>query len=85
MSKTRIVLNHAGIARFLRDQKHNPKMIAALEEEAEKLAKRAGPGFEVAVSQNRRNRPGVIVYPSTAHARRAQAKDNRLGRALGGD
>lgn len=84
VSKVRIELNKAGIQQFLRDQKQNPKMLALLDSEGQKLASRAGPGFGVMHMERRRNRPGVIVYPETKEAARAQAKENRLGKALGG-
>ena len=82
--KVRIQLNSRGIAKWLRAQKSNPKMVAALKSEGEKLAKRAGPGFGVKEMRQRRNRPGVIVAPLTGEAMRTQARENRLGKALGG-
>lgn len=84
MSRVRIELNKPGIAQFLRDQRHNPKMMTLLRAEGEKVARRAGPGFTVVNMERRRNRPGVAVIPGTAEAIRAQKKDNRLGKALGG-
>lgn len=84
VSKVRIELNKAGIQQFLRDQKQNPKMLALLDGEGQKLANRSGPGFEAKRMERRKNRPGVIVYPETKAARQAQAKENRLGKALGG-
>lgn len=84
MNRVRIELNRPGITRFLRNQKQNPKMMNLLRSEGEKVARRAGPGFIVVDMERRRNRPGVAVVPGTAEAVRAQKKDNRLGKALGG-
>lgn len=84
MTRIRIELNKAGIGQFLKDQKSNPKMLALLESEGQKIADRAGPGFKVERMELRKNRPGVIITAETREAMRAQAKDNRLGRALGG-
>lgn len=84
MTRVRIELNKAGVAQFLKDQKSNPKMLALLDSEGRNIADRAGPGFKVERMERRRNRPGVIIYPETRAAKQAQAKDNRLGRALGG-
>ena len=80
----RVILNRGGIAKFLRDQKSNPKMLALLDSEGRRLAARAGPGFEVARKETRQNRPGVRVFPATREAKKAQVEQNRLGRALGG-
>ena len=80
----RIELNKSGVRQFLKDLRGNEKMLALLDSEGQKLASRAGPGFGVKRMEQRQNRPGVIVYPETEEAARAQAKDQRLGKALGG-
>lgn len=84
VSRVRIELNKPGVRQFLKDQRSNPKMLALLDSEGRKIASRAGPGFGVQRKENRQNRPGVRIFPETREAKRAQAKDNRLGRALGG-
>lgn len=84
VSRVRIELNKPGVRQFLKDQRSNPKMLSLLESEGRKIASRAGPGFTVKRMEQRQNRPGVIIYPKTREAMKAQAKDNRLGRALGG-
>lgn len=84
MAKVRIELNRAGVAKFLREQKQNPKMLGLLDSEGQKLAGRAGDGFAVKRMEQRRNRPGVIVYPETRAAKKAQVEQNALGKALGG-
>ncbi|MSS84486.1 hypothetical protein FYJ24_06855 [Actinomycetaceae bacterium WB03_NA08] len=84
ISKVRIELNKPGIGQFLKDQRSNPKMLALLESEGRKIASRAGPGFDVKRMEQRQNRPGVRIYPETRAAKQAQARENRLGRALGG-
>lgn len=82
--KVRIEKNGPGIDAWHKAQFDNPKMIAKLTKEGQKLARKAGPGFEVKEMRMRRNRPGVIVAPVTADAMREQKKNNRLGKALGG-
>ena len=84
VSKVRIELNKPGVRQFLKDLRSNDNMVGLLKSEGQKIANRAGPGFEVKRMERRKNRPGVIVYPETKAARQAQAKENRLGKALGG-
>ena len=81
----RIEPNREGIRKFLQDLRGNQKMWGVLEQEGHKIAKRAGPGFKVDKMTGRLNRPGVRVTAATRHAKNAQLKDNRLGRAVGGE
>lgn len=81
---SRIEPNSKEIARFLRDLRGNEKMNEKLRYEGARIAKGAGKGFTTRTMDRRRNRPGVIAYPSTKEAQEAQARENRLGKALGG-
>lgn len=83
MTSVRIELNKPNVARFLKEQRSNPKILAFLDSEGRKVADRAGPGFDVKRMEQRQNRPGVIVYPETRAAKQAQVRENRLLRALG--
>lgn len=84
MSSVRIEMNRKGVENWLRAQKNNPRMNEKLRYEGQRLAKGAGKGFRSRSMEKRRNRPGVIVYPGTREAEILQAKENRLGKALGG-
>lgn len=80
--KANIRLNRSGIRQFLEDQRSNPKMLARLEEEGQRLAAKAGPGFVAEPRRARWDRPGMWIKPATPQAYRDQAKHNLLGKAL---
>ena len=73
-----IRVNRSAVAALLK----SPVVRADLRRRAERIAARAGEGFEVRESEPRR-RARVAVVAVTQHARRGEAKDGRLSRALG--
>lgn len=80
MSKTRVVLNHAGF----RDLLTSGAVQAEIERIAQATARSAGDGYEVLPNAGRRGRAGRTVAPSTAAARRREARDHPLLGVLGG-
>lgn len=75
---TRIEMNRDGARRLLT----SPEVQAELLRRGKVTAAAAGPGFEASVQTERRGRAAVVVGPTTARARRAQARDRVLQRAL---
>jgi hypothetical protein len=73
----RIVLNRAGVRELLKC----PGVQADLARRAERIAAAAGPGM-VAESYVGRNRARSRVYTQTPEARRAEASDRTLTRAI---
>ncbi|SDQ04760.1 hypothetical protein [Leucobacter chromiiresistens] len=73
----RIKLNKKGIIRLLQSQ----QVADHLKERGERIADAAGPGFE-ATPQLNKDRAVVFVRAETTEARRAQAADNALQRAI---
>lgn len=80
MAKTRVVLKNKGF-RELRTSSAARDLVKA---EAQKIADRAGVGFEVLPEQSPRNRAHAVVAPVTAAALRENAKNNTLLHAMGG-
>jgi CRISPR/Cas system-associated endoribonuclease Cas2 len=60
----------------------SPGVEAELRRRAERIAERAGDGFEVFSTQGRRRARAAVVAVSV-RAKRGEAKDGRLSRALG--
>lgn len=75
---TRIEMNHEGARRLLT----SPEIWADLIGRGRAVARSAGPGFEAIAQTRRTARAAVVVVPTTASARRAQARDRALQRAL---
>lgn len=83
MSNVKVTLHYAGFAQ-LRNDKNLLKMLSA---EGEAIAARAGEGFgasEPVVNLSGKGRAKVFVNARTAQAKRGEAKDRRLSRAVGG-
>ena len=68
-----IELNRAGVGSVLRLPGH-------LQARGRRVAAAAGPGHEMSTSVG--NRARVVVYPTTYAARRAEATDRKLTRAV---
>lgn len=77
--KVRVELNSAGIRELLR----SPEMVEAVRSAAEKVAERAGAGYE-ADAQAGPNRAVARVTAATAEAYYSNLKNNTLLKALGG-
>lgn len=77
MAKIRIELN----SKAIRDLLRSPEVQAELLRRAQNIAAAAGPGMEASVVPGR-NRARASVITATAEARRAQATDRVLTRAL---
>jgi hypothetical protein len=73
-----IRLNRAVVAALLK----SPEVRRDLRRRAERIAAAAGEGFEVRESEPRR-RARVAVVAVTNRAKRGEAKDGRLSRAIG--
>lgn len=81
MTQVRVTLNHSEIRRMLRGEPPYGGVLEDLRERAERVAARAGPGFEADTYVGRnRARGGVIT--ATAEAMAAEARDHVLLRAL---
>lgn len=78
MPKSAFVPNKAGIAAFLKSQ----EVASLLRAEADGVAARAGPGFEVQVNVGR-DRVRATVMAATREARLLQAREHVLEEALG--
>lgn len=76
-ARVRVVVNRAAVRGLLR----SPEMERELRQRAEKIADQAGEGFE-ADSDIGPNRARASVRTTTAAARRAEAKERALTRAL---
>lgn len=72
----RIKLNPAGVAQLLTD----PGVAADIERRTRAVAAAAGPGMEASMGGRKRARGSVIT--ATGTARRAEASDRALTRAL---
>lgn len=73
----RIEINSAGAREILR----SPKVLAEMERRARAIAQAAGPGFEVEARLGA-NRARASVRAATFEARRAEAENRSLSRAL---
>jgi hypothetical protein len=73
-----IRVNRQAIAALLK----SPEVRRELRRRAERIAAAAGDGFEVRESEPR-SRARVAVVAVTNHAKRGEAKDGRLSRAIG--
>lgn len=78
MARSNVKINGKVIAELLKD----PKVEADLLGRAEKIAAAAGPGFK-ASSMVGKNRARASVVAATHGARRREAKDGALSKALG--
>ena len=67
----------------MRQVMRSPQAQAALAAEAEKIAARAGEGFETEIRTSP-IRARAYVKPATLAARRRQARDHVIERAVGG-
>lgn len=76
-SSLRIELNKAGVRALL----VSPEIQADLKTRADRIAQAAGEGFEAEVGTGA-NRARAIVRTATFEARRAEARDRVLTRAL---
>lgn len=59
-----------------------PKVMAFLDERARAIKDAAGDGFEMHSATEGKNRGRAQVYTDTIKAKRAEAKDRRLTRAI---
>lgn len=75
---TRIEMNSEGARQLLT----SPDIRADLLRRGQAVARSAGPGFEAIPQTRRTARAAVVVVPTTASARRAQARDRVLNRAI---
>lgn len=75
--KIRIELNRDGVVALLQ----SAEVAADLAARGERIASAAGDGFEVKASTNR-DRAVVFVSTETTEARRAEAEDRALTRAI---
>lgn len=76
-TKVRLEMNSAGFRALLR----SPQVLADVDRRAQAIADRAGPGME-ATSRVGPNRARASVRTATAEAKRAEATDKALTRAL---
>lgn len=79
-SKAKIQMNNAEVVRMLK----SPEMQSVLLSNAERIANRAGPGYEAELGTGGRTRARAFVSTATYEARRDNAKNATLLRALGG-
>lgn len=80
MAKTKVTLNNQGF----RELRTSPSARSLIRAEAQKVADRAGPGFEVLPEEDPRNRAHRVVAASNYSAARKNARENTLLRAVGG-
>jgi hypothetical protein len=64
--------------------RNSPEILAELDRQAEKLAEKAGPGFAVESAKPHKARGRAHVFTETEQAKRAEAVDAALTRAVGG-
>lgn len=76
-TKVRIQINSPGVVAVLSD----PGVARDLAERGERIAAAAGDGFEVDATRNR-DRSVVFVTTATTEARKAEAEDRALTRAI---
>lgn len=74
----RIELDSRGIEQLLR----SPEVEADLRRRAQNIARAAGDGMHFATAQGRKDRVSAQVWTGTVKARRAEAEDRALTRAL---
>lgn len=79
MANPRLKLDNRAMRQVMR----SPEVRKALQAEAEKIAARAGDGFETE-TRTSPIRARTYVKPATIQARRRQARDHVLERAVGG-
>lgn len=77
MGKAEVVLNRSGVRELLR----SPEMKAVVTEHADAVLKRCGNGYE-RDAYTGRNRVNAMVWASSGKARRENAKENTLLKAL---
>ena len=77
MSKLKITLNSAGVRELLRSD----EMLAVCTEHAGKVQARLGPGYRVSAYRGK-NRVNASVTAETAAARRENAQNNTILKAL---
>lgn len=77
MSKTKIEFNSSGIRQLLLSS----ELADCVQQEANKVASRAGDGYEAKV-KNAVGRNLAAVYPATAEARRDLYENNTLEKAV---
>lgn len=77
MSKTRIVLDKKGVKELL----NSPEVKADLRSRSNRIASAGGPGMKVGEFQGF-DRPHATVYTSTTEARKAEAENRALTRAI---
>ena len=78
MARIRVKMNSRGAVELM----NSAETQATLLEQAQRTARRAGPGFGADV-QPGRNRAHAMVKSSDYQSMRAQAKDNALLKAIG--
>lgn len=76
--KVKVFLNSPGIRAYLK----HPTTQQMLKERAERIARRAGKGYEVQESQGR-NRARAIISTTDIASRRRESRDGNLRKAIG--
>lgn len=80
MAKAKIKMNNAAVVEMLK----SPALEAVLLSNAERIAGSAGSGYEAELGAGGRTRSRAFVSTATYEARRDNAKNATLLRALGG-
>lgn len=78
MGTVKVEQNSKAIEAIMR----SPEVVAALKRKADAIARAAGPGFRSEVKQGTKDRARATVWAGTYEARRAQAKDRALTKAI---
>lgn len=79
MSNVRIELNRDGVRELLRSK----EMMAICEDHANKALERLGEGY-VATTMTGKNRVNASIYAESYEARKENAENNTIIKALGG-
>lgn len=79
-SKAKVKMNNAGVIEMLK----SPELEAVLLTNAERIAGRAGSGYEAELGTSGRTRSRAFASTATYEARRDNAKNATLLRSLGG-
>jgi hypothetical protein len=66
----------------MRQMLNSPAMLSELQSRARRIASAAGEGFEADPAQKGRKRGRVVVAPKTFEARKREARDGVLMRAI---